>query len=350
MRKIMLLLGIGILLVVSGCGCESSTIQLRQKSFKVEVGEKLNKKTETYFNGNADKIKINFSKVNIKKLGRYEVTAKNDQKKWKFKIVVVDTKAPTLKVSKKEYVFKLGEADVNKVKSEVLSNIVVKDNYDKNIDTELLFNNFTLPESEKRIDMPIVVKDSSGNESKKVVISLLFTKDGKKKENLKKETIKSNIQIGDVNKSVAVNNGSSSGNNGSKPSGNGSGDSQSKPNTGGSDKPNTDGGNSGSKPDTGGTDKPNTGGGNDNTTPPVIPPVPDRVQTTCANFKEQPHYLGNTKMCFSTLDEAEAWARSQRFDPNSPWYGYRFDFAGISNYPDWQEGDPWTANANHKDF
>lgn len=77
-----------------------------QKSVKVELGDKINKKPKKYIHANKKALKatkMDFSGVDFNKAGKYSVTAKSNEKTAKFSLVVVDTVPPKVIAATKEY-------------------------------------------------------------------------------------------------------------------------------------------------------------------------------------------------------------------------------------------------------
>lgn len=326
------------LLMITGCSHGKNELSLKKKTFTHEVNEKLNKKPSYYFNGDTDDLKINWKKYNNGKVGTYAIVAINGEKKYKFTINVVDTTAPKVSVSKKDFVFKIGDATIDSIKEEVLSKITVKDNYDKDIVLSKLFEGFIIPTEETMVKLPLVVADEAGNKSKKIILKLQFTSNGKKKDNLKETQAKAPVVSNNIGSNTSGSKPNTGGNGNNAGTGSGGSTGSDSSSNGNSSSGNNGGGSSGTPGgDTG------SGDGGNTPLPPVIDPEPGKVLTTCANLQPAPHPLGNTGMCFATKAEAEAWCAEQDTNETALWHGYYFVLGNVSNYPTPLPGEPWSV-------
>lgn len=159
------------------------TLVLKEKTFHVELGEKVSSDPATYLDNapaNAKKAKVDLSKVNENEVGEYKASIKSDKQTLKFTIAIEDTEAPKIKV----------HSDVKVLTNEPVSSTVLVDSIkdasdltEYTIDEEYVvdepetidLSNSKLPEytlkfpESGRISVTITATDSYRNTSKEMV-------------------------------------------------------------------------------------------------------------------------------------------------------------------------------------
>lgn len=251
--------GVIAVLIIIGFSIAATTgkteIKIKKDLFVHEVNTELDQKASTYLDGaKDDQAKVDFTKVDSKKLGKYDGTIKYDGTDYTIKFEVKDTTKPVIKTKKTKFAFTL-DTSVEDVNIAINKELTITDNYDKKFDTLKVIKE--VPTEEKEVAVKLSVKDTSGNKSDDISITVQFTEDGTEKDDLNKEE-KSNEVV--TNPKVnTVDSSNTDSNNGSTGS-----------NTGGNDSSN------------GGSTDSSTGGNSGNTNPTPTPqpePTPEPTPT-----------------------------------------------------------------------
>lgn len=220
-------------------------VKVKQDLFTHEVNTELDQKASTYLDGaKDDRAKVDFAKVDTKKLGKYDGTIKYDGTDYTIKFEVKDTTKPVIKAKKTKFAFTLDSSieDINKA---INKELTITDNYDKKFDALKVIKE--VPTEEKEVVVKLSVKDTSGNKSDEVSITIQYTEDGTEKDDLKKEE-KTNEVVTNSKENIgnSSNTGSNTGgssNTGSNTDSNTDGSSDSGSNTGGNGNDSSNGGN-----------------------------------------------------------------------------------------------------------
>lgn len=161
----------------------SSSITIKQDIFKVLANSELDKQPNTYVkvnSGDLASVKLDFSKVNMQKVGKYNVDAILGNESKAFIIEVVESKNPVIKVVNPNFQFILEDnSTMNEVKE--YAKATAKDSEGTDISDKITGWADTLPIKERTITYTLVVKDAQGiSGSQKVVVQYLIKKEAAK--------------------------------------------------------------------------------------------------------------------------------------------------------------------------
>ncbi|MEG0660827.1 MAG: hypothetical protein RR443_09655 [Anaerorhabdus sp.] len=148
---------------------KAGLLSLANPNFELEVNTPLDEKVETYINGSAVVLKdtkIDFTGVDITKLGHYKVIAKKGKELLEVPISIVDHTVPVISAKTEKFIFYL---EANSTPQEVIDYALVSaiDNYDGDISAQVTGWPTQLPKKDEDIVYLISVKDSSGNVTEK---------------------------------------------------------------------------------------------------------------------------------------------------------------------------------------
>lgn len=164
---------IAVVLIAAMLYMNREQVKLDQDTFVINVNSELDKKAESYLKGmkNPEQATADWDKVDMSKIGLYDVTIKYKGEEYKIRFDVRDKEKPVLKLSKTEFEFTLDTSleDVNKVINEA---VTVTDNYDKKFEAIKVVSE--LPKEIGEQTYHISVKDTTGNESDKVQIKVTY--------------------------------------------------------------------------------------------------------------------------------------------------------------------------------
>lgn len=230
--------GIIVVLIIAGIAVSSSMsktkIKVKKDLFVHEVNTELDQKASTYLDGvKDDQAKVDFAKIDTKKLGKYDGVIKYDGTDYTIKFEVKDTTKPVIKAKKTKFAFTLDTSldDVNKA---INKELTITDNYDMKFDALKVITE--LPTEEKEVVVKLSVKDTNGNKSDEVSITVQFTEDGTEKDNLNKEQKSNEVVTNTKENTGNSSNGGSGGS--SNTNSNSGGSSNNGSNTGGNDTSN----------------------------------------------------------------------------------------------------------------
>lgn len=165
---------IAVVLIAAMLYMNREQVKLDQDTFVINVNSEFDKKAESYLKGmkNPEQATADWDKVDMSKIGLYDVTIKYKGEEYKIRFDVRDKEKPVLKLSKTEFEFTLDTSleDVNKVINEA---VTVTDNYDKKFEAIKVVSE--LPKEIGEQTYHISVKDTTGNESDKVQIKVTYT-------------------------------------------------------------------------------------------------------------------------------------------------------------------------------
>lgn len=311
-------------------------VKVKKELFTHEVNTELDQKASTYLDGaKDDQAKVNFDKVDTKKLGKYDGIIKYDGTDYTINFEVKDTTKPVIKAKKTKFAFTL-DTSVEDVNKAINKELTITDNYDKKFDALKVIKE--VPTEEKELVVKLSVKDTSGNKSDEVSITVQLTADGTEKEDLKKEE-KTNEVVTNTKENTgnSSDNGSNTGGSSNTDSNYG-GSSDNGSNTGGNGN---DSSNSGSTSGNGGNTKPTPTPTPQPEPAPTPTPQPEPTPTPAPTPqpKPEPSYvcpngvidknlpcdyvpiveMGQKKvMIFENQSEAESWSNSwSNVDPNT---------------------------------
>lgn len=166
----------------------SEDVAVKQAEIEHPVKTELDKNADTYLTGvkNPDEATFKDEKVDINKLGDYDLVITYKDVDYTVKIRVVDKEKPVITLDKEILVFSL-DSTVDEVNAGISEAVTITDNYDTEFEAiEVVAE---IPETEKAIDLSFSIKDESGNESDSVKITVQFTEDGEEKSDLEKEEV-----------------------------------------------------------------------------------------------------------------------------------------------------------------
>ncbi|MEG2909781.1 MAG: hypothetical protein RR945_11200 [Erysipelotrichaceae bacterium] len=144
-------------------------LSLANPNFELEVNTPLDEKVETYINASAVVLKdtkIDFTGVDITKLGNYKAIAKKGKELLEVPISIVDHTVPVMSAKTEKFIFYL---EANSTPQEVIDYALVSaiDNYDGDISAQVTGWPTQLPKKDEDIVYLISIKDSSGNVTEK---------------------------------------------------------------------------------------------------------------------------------------------------------------------------------------
>lgn len=165
----------------------SQGVEVKQDLFSHEVNTELDQNAGTYLrNVREEDAQVNFKEVDIHELGNYHGSIFYEDETYDIPIKVVDTTAPSVSITKDEFVFSL-DTTLEEVNQTIFAALTITDNYEAEFAQMEIISE--LPTEEKEMLVLFSVKDMSDNQSNEVKITILFTKDGQYKEALAKEEI-----------------------------------------------------------------------------------------------------------------------------------------------------------------
>lgn len=301
--------------------------EVKKELFEIEVNTELSKKASDYMdNVNDESAEIDFEKVDVKKLGKYEGTIKYDGESYTIYFEIKDTKGPTIKSKKEKFVFAL-DTVIDEVNKGINDFINIEDNYDNQFDKLEIVKE--IPSEEVEYDVKVSVKDSSGNESNELTLSIQFTESGIEKDGLEKKTLE--IEAASVHADTEPTKETETdktNTNEEQPGETTSGDDNDGNNGGNTEKPSNDE-KPASKPD---EEKPAPTPEPTPTPEPEPTPVPTPEPEPVMPPYEVPAGSVEIGVCSpEDRNEVYASALAQTKDPNSPYYGWLAIASSLSN-------------------
>lgn len=193
------IIGIAGTIVLVSCiaiGLYANREQVTQKAtdFDINVNTDVDTDIFKYLDGvkNPDQATADWDKVDIKKIGDYQVTIKYKDNDYKVKFHVADKEKPILKLSKTDFEFALNTSldDINIAINET---VTITDNYDKEFEPIKAVTE--LPKETGEQTYNLSVQDKAKNVSDKVQIKVNYTEP---KEEEQEEPQENYAQQGDT--------------------------------------------------------------------------------------------------------------------------------------------------------
>ena len=140
-------------------------VHLKQSEFNLPANGYLDEDVDAYFIGSLsdlEKLKLDFSDVNMSKPGEYVVKCSSPKKKFGFKIKVVESKNPVLKAEKQEYDYILSD---HSTMQEIISiaGVTAKDHKGKDITSEVKGWPLQFPYQKGTRSVTLKASDDYGN-------------------------------------------------------------------------------------------------------------------------------------------------------------------------------------------
>lgn len=249
----------------------SEKVEIKQAEIEHPVKTELKKDPEAFLDGvkYPDNVTFNDEKVDINKLGDYDLVIHYKDVDYTIKVKVVDKEKPVITLEKETFAFPL-DSTIEEVNESINKELKIKDNYDEEFDPIEVIKE--IPESEKEVEATFTIKDSSNNESDPIKITIQFTSDGTEKDGLEKE--ESKVETKANTKAPAPSNKSTSNDSTSSNTSTSNNASGSNNSTSGSDS-----GGSSSNNDSGNSSNGSSGGNSSSNETPVPTPKPEPTPT-----------------------------------------------------------------------
>lgn len=162
----------------------ASPITIKKNVFEVTVNSVLDEAAKTYVdasNANLEKVKLDFSKVDMKKIGKYNAVAIVGEERKSFIIEVVASKNPVIRVVHPSFQFILEQnSTMDEVKD--YAKATATDSQGVDISDKITGWANSLPTKEGTITYTLTVKDAQGViGNQKVVVQYLIQKENAKR-------------------------------------------------------------------------------------------------------------------------------------------------------------------------
>lgn len=180
-ERLVLLVGIPIIILMLALGLtrqiwspdkdveikDVSNVSLITKEIQVEAGDEISTDIANYLKGDKNELRlwtVDLSKVENTKVGEYTAYVRNDKEKKKFKVKVVDTKAPELTLDKSTVEWLLdGTGSIDTLKAEIGAKAI--DIVDGDVSANITGWPDSLPTGAGDVTYTLVVRDAAGNEA-----------------------------------------------------------------------------------------------------------------------------------------------------------------------------------------
>lgn len=181
-EKTVLIVGVLVLSLILGLGLyktifgksdnkivkrDEVTLKLKNSTFTLEAGEAINEEVSFYVDEKESvlkNVKLDLSKVDVKKIGTYDAFVTYKKEKFPFKVEVKDTKAPVLSAEYNQFDFYIeANSRVDEIKE--FARVSAKDALDGDLTSKIEGWPTELPTTAGEQIYTVKVKDATGNEA-----------------------------------------------------------------------------------------------------------------------------------------------------------------------------------------